>query len=201
MTQWTTLSILAAVPSKRRVGVLATMLVLSVALLIGIRVPQGSAGQAVPVARTGIVVSSEGVGPIRFGAPKQRVVRWAGKPDFTSPPVNGYPVPTHGVNTFVIGYECKGISGHSCHTLYAFADGKFVNFSTNSARFMTVHGARAGMDDELAARLEPDLALVYYCPSWRGKRIPLLLANAMDGRLWSLYARRPDTPSAFAPAC
>ena len=148
------------------------------------------------------VVTTTGVGPLRFGATIAQVRSWAGPPDFSSPPVKSYPVPAHDARSLVLGYECEGFDRHVCHTLFAFVDGRLVNFMTESRLFETSRGAHPGMPAADAARQEPRLTIVHDCPSWKGKKIPALAATVEQrGRVFSLYARTPARRPAFGPHC
>jgi hypothetical protein len=147
-------------------------------------------------------VTSKGVGPLRFGAPPAHVRAWAGPPEFTSPPADGYPVPAHPRDTLVIGYHCDGFGGHSCHTLFGFRNGRLATFTSESPLFRTTSGVHPGMDVRKAVRLHPGLHVVYDCPSWRGKVIPkLAVTTQQQGRVFTLYASGGSQAPIFGPHC
>lgn len=156
----------------------------------------------------GGAVSSRGVANIRWGATPAQVREWAGQPEFTGPPVRGYPIPAQAPGSLVLGYHCEGFDRHSCHTLFGFVNRRLTSFATESPSFHTSRGAHPGMKRARAQRVDPVLQIVppdgQICrpPRPARNRRALLLAATLEqkNRLFTLYARSPAHVPAF-PHC
>jgi hypothetical protein len=173
-------------------------------LLIAAALPGAATGLSTPTrdaSELSGVVAAQGIGPLRFGATMAEVRRWAGTPEFTSPPQDGYPFPRRRPGTTILGYHCTGFAGHSCHTLFGFAQGRLTTFSTNSSLFRTRSGVRPGMRVAEIDRRDPPLFVDQTCPAWQGKSIPTLMVSAPQGYAYTLYARTTARPAVFAPGC
>lgn len=145
------------------------------------------------------VVTLKAVAAVPFGSPSSRLREWAGPPDFTSPPLHSYPVPGHGKDVVVWGYECTGANHHACHTLFGFRNNRLATFCTGSPLFATPGGAHPGMTIAEARRLEPRVKWSNQ-PSWRGKRIPSFIFTKAGGHMFGLFVS-PGTKPAFPPNC
>ena len=186
----------------------------AVLLAVGVALTSGASTHVTLRGPVGGIVSATAVGPIPFGASPGEVRAWAGRPVYTITPASAAfddPISRHDKNSYVMEYECKGLTWQACYTLFGFRDNRLTAFKTDSPAFAFPSGVRIGMTDLQFRKREPKAATVAGCGS-SVRRLPTpagtslyaaifsitwVLSAPQPPRVWTLYTSSGDP--AFGP--